>query len=111
MENKSPESIFSEACASVNEACERCLEDLEDQVHRAPLQSVLFAILAGYVMAILPLGRILWGVTRAALFFAKPALLIAGLFHLANLLRQQCGGPARTDVREPLVDSPAGPSV
>ena len=57
---------------------ERVLQQTEDYVREKPTQSILYALLAGFVLNRLPIGRILGGVVRLLLIAFKPAILIYG---------------------------------
>ena len=50
----------------------------ETYVREKPVQSIAYALLAGFVLNRLGIGRILSGVVRLALFALKPAILIYG---------------------------------
>ena len=54
------------------------LSQTETYVRENPAQSLAYAILAGFVLNRLGIGRILRGVVRLALFALKPAILIYG---------------------------------
>ena len=57
---------------------ERVLQQTEEYVREKPTQSILYALLAGFVLNRLPIGRILGGVLRLFLIAFKPAILIYG---------------------------------
>ncbi len=57
---------------------ERVLQQTEDYVREKPTQSMLYALLAGFILNRLPIGRILSGVVRLMLIALKPAVLIYG---------------------------------
>ena len=54
------------------------LTQAEEYVREKPAQSVLIALLAGFILNRLPVGRLLGAVVRLALFALKPALLVYG---------------------------------
>lgn len=54
------------------------LSETETYVRENPVQSIVYAILAGFILNRLGLGRILNVVVRLALFALKPAILIYG---------------------------------
>jgi hypothetical protein len=71
----------SAACvtrASISEHFDELLAETETYVRENPVQSIAYAILAGFVLNRLGIGRILSGVVRLALFALKPAILIYG---------------------------------
>ena len=57
---------------------ERVLQQTEEYVREKPAQSILYALLAGFILNRLPIGRILGGVVRLLLIAFKPAILIYG---------------------------------
>ena len=65
------------------------LSDTEDYVRANPVQSVGYAILAGFVLNRLGIGRILSGVVRLLLFALKPAVLIYGAAKLYEATQNQ----------------------
>jgi hypothetical protein len=54
------------------------LNQTETYVRENPAQSLLYAVLAGFVLNRLGVGRIVRGILRLALFALKPAILIYG---------------------------------
>ena len=50
----------------------------EDYVRENPAQSLFYAFVAGLILNRLPIGRVLGGVFRLAVFALKPAILIYG---------------------------------
>ena len=54
------------------------LTQAEEYVRTKPAQSVGIALLAGFVLNRLPIGRLLGAFVRLVLFALKPALLIYG---------------------------------
>lgn len=50
----------------------------EDYVRQNPSQAVLSALAAGFVLRLLPLGAIVGGLVRLALFALRPAIFIYG---------------------------------
>jgi hypothetical protein len=52
------------------------LSQTEDYIREKPTQSLFYAFLAGFIVNRLPIGRILSGTVRLALFALKPAVLI-----------------------------------
>lgn len=57
---------------------EAVLGETEDYVREKPVQSLLYALLAGYILNRLPVGRILSGVFRLLVVALRPAILIYG---------------------------------
>ena len=54
------------------------LSETETYVRKNPVQSLAYAILAGFVLNRLGVGRIVRGILRLVLFALKPAILIYG---------------------------------
>ena len=54
------------------------LQQTEEYVRENPTRSVAYAIIAGFILNRLPIGRILGGVMRLAVLAFKPAILAYG---------------------------------
>jgi hypothetical protein len=63
--------------------------ETEAYVRENPVQSLLYAVLAGLVLNRLGIGRILKGVVRLALFALKPAILIYGAAKVYEAAQEQ----------------------
>jgi hypothetical protein len=57
---------------------EQLLEQTEDYVRENPARSVAYAVIAGFILNRLPIGRILSGIMRLAFIAFKPAILAYG---------------------------------
>jgi hypothetical protein len=57
---------------------EQVLEQTEEYVRENPARSVAYAILAGFILNRLPVGRILGGLIRLVMIAFKPAILAYG---------------------------------
>jgi hypothetical protein len=57
---------------------EQVLEQAEDYVRENPARSIAYAVLAGFILNRLPIGRILGGFTRLLMIAFKPAILAYG---------------------------------
>lgn len=57
---------------------EEVLQQTGDYVRQNPTQAVGFALLAGFILNRLPLGRILGGLVRLIFVAAKPAIIAYG---------------------------------
>jgi hypothetical protein len=57
---------------------EQILEQTEEYVRENPARSVAYALVAGFILNRLPIGRILGGITRLVLIAFKPAILAYG---------------------------------
>jgi hypothetical protein len=73
--------------------------DLEAQIRREPMRAVVLAFAGGFLLCLLPLGRLLGVLIRVSLLLLKPALLILGLVKLLEYSGVTCGldeeGPPR----------------
>ena len=57
---------------------EQILEQTEEYVRENPARSIAYALVAGFILNRLPIGRILSGITRLVLIAFKPAILAYG---------------------------------
>jgi hypothetical protein len=57
---------------------EQILEQTEDYVRENPARSIAYAVVAGFILNRLPVGRILGGVVRLTMMAFKPAILAYG---------------------------------
>jgi hypothetical protein len=57
---------------------EQLLEQTEEYVRENPARSIAYAVLAGFILNRLPIGRVLGGVVRLAMLAFKPAILAYG---------------------------------
>jgi len=57
---------------------EQVLEQTEEYVRENPARSIAYAVVAGFVLNRLPVGRILGGLTRLVMISFKPAMLAYG---------------------------------
>ena len=57
---------------------EQLLEQTEEYVRENPTRSIAYALIAGFILNRLPIGRILGGLTRLVLIAFKPAILAYG---------------------------------
>jgi hypothetical protein len=73
-----PEDLAERTLRYTKGEFERVLQQTEDYVREKPTQSLLYALLAGFILNRLPIGRILGGVVRLLLIACKPAILIYG---------------------------------
>ena len=65
--------------------------DLEAQIRREPMRAVVLAFAGGFLLCLLPLGRLLGVLIRVSLLLLKPALLILGLVKLLEYSGVTCG--------------------
>jgi hypothetical protein len=57
---------------------EQLLEQTEQYVRENPTRSIAYALVAGFILNRLPIGRILGGLTRLVFIAFKPAILAYG---------------------------------
>jgi hypothetical protein len=57
---------------------EQLLEQTEDYVRENPTRSIAYALVAGFILNRLPIGRIVGGLTRLVFIAFKPAILAYG---------------------------------
>jgi len=65
------------------------VNETETYVRENPVQSIAYAILAGFVLNRLGIGRILSVVVRLLLFALKPAILIYGATKIYEAAQQE----------------------
>jgi hypothetical protein len=57
---------------------EQILEQTEEYVRENPARSIAYALVAGFILNRLPIGRIVSGIMRLAFIAFKPAILAYG---------------------------------
>ena len=72
------EELTERGLRYTREHFDEILNQTETYVRENPAQSLLYAVLAGFVLNRLGVGRIVRGILRLALFALKPAILIYG---------------------------------
>lgn len=70
------------------EQFEQIMEQTEDYVRENPTRAIVYAAVAGLVLDRLPVGRMLSGLARLALFAVKPALLLYGATKVYQAVQQ-----------------------
>jgi hypothetical protein len=65
------------------------LSETETYVRENPIQSLAYAVIAGFVLNRLGIGRIIRGVMRLALLALKPAILIYGAAKLYEASQEE----------------------
>jgi hypothetical protein len=78
MEPRAHEDLAERGLRYTREHFDELVNETEAYVRQNPVQSLAYAILAGFVLNRLGIGRILSGVVRLLLFALKPAILIYG---------------------------------
>jgi hypothetical protein len=78
MEHRASEDLAERGLRYTREHFDELVTQTETYVRENPVQSMAYAVLAGFVLNRLGIGRILSGVVRLLLFALKPAVLIYG---------------------------------
>jgi hypothetical protein len=73
-----PDGIANDDSNSFQQAFADYQAQGEEYVRANPTQSVLWAVAAGFVLRLLPLGAIIGALIRLALFAVRPAIFIYG---------------------------------
>ena len=61
---------------------EQMLQQTEEYVRDKPAQSLGYALAAGFILNLLPIGRIIGGLMRLLMIAFKPAVLVYGVTKL-----------------------------
>ena len=78
MEDKYTDDLVPRGFQYTRDQFDQVLHQTEEYVREKPAQSIGYALLAGFILNRLPLGRILGGIVRLAMVAFKPAILIYG---------------------------------
>lgn len=89
MEPRVHEDIAERGLRYTREQFDDIVAQTETYVRENPVQSIAYALLAGFVLNRLGIGRILSGVVRLALFALKPAILIYGAAKLYEAAQEE----------------------
>jgi len=89
MEARGHDDIAERGLRYSREHFDQILTETEMYVRENPVQSIAYAVLAGFVLNRLGVGRILRGVVRLALFALKPAILIYGATKLYEATQEE----------------------
>ena len=112
-ENYSLDSL-KKGCDSLNETLTQGIQDVEDQIRSTPLIAVVLAAVGGYLLQFFPIFLILRLITKLLFFLIKPAIVVLGAVKLYEFVQEQGdeirGSGYAEKEREPLLDSPSGPS-
>lgn len=84
------EDIAARGLRCGKEQFEQALGQAEEFVRENPVRSVGYALLAGFVLNRLPVGRILSGFIRLILVAFKPAILAYGAARLYQAAQRDC---------------------
>jgi hypothetical protein len=83
------EDFAARSLRYTREQFEEILGQTETYVRENPGQSLLYAFAAGIVLNRLPVGRVVGGLSRLALFALKPALLIYAATKLYQAIEEE----------------------
>ena len=86
---RSHEDLAERGLRYTREHFDELVTETEAYVRENPVQSIAYAILAGFVLNRLGIGRILSGVVRLLLFALKPAILIYGAAKLYEATQEE----------------------
>jgi hypothetical protein len=78
MEKRGHDDLAERGLRYSREHFDEILSQTETYVRQNPAQSLAYAVLAGFVLNRLGVGRIVRGILRLVLFALKPAILIYG---------------------------------
>jgi hypothetical protein len=82
--SENPIESLAASAESFSENCCVYLEDCEERIRQEPWLSVLIAAAIGYLLCLLPVGRVVGPVLRSLLALVKPALLVLGVLKLVS---------------------------
>jgi hypothetical protein len=89
MEQRAHKDLAERGLRYTREHFDELVNETEAYVRQNPVQSLAYAILAGFVLNRLGIGRILSGVVRLLLFALKPAILIYGAAKLYEAAQEE----------------------
>jgi|SRR2546423_14135535 len=89
MEEKDYNDLTERGLRYTREHFDEWLGQTENYVRQNPVQSIAYAILAGFVLNRLGVGRIVRGVVRLALFAIRPAMLVYGAAKLYEATQEE----------------------
>jgi hypothetical protein len=65
--------------------------ELEQKIRENPVEAVVLALLIGFLVCLLPVGRLIGALLRGAFLLLKPALLVLGIIKAVEYYQQCCG--------------------
>ena len=83
------EDLAERGLRYTREHFDELLNETEAYVRENPVQSIAYAVLAGFVLNRLGIGRIVSGIVRLLLFALKPAILIYGAAKLYEATQEE----------------------
>jgi hypothetical protein len=87
--NGQHEDLAERGLRYTREHFDELLTETEAYVRENPVQSIAYALLAGFVLNRLGIGRIVSGIVRLLLFALKPAILIYGAAKLYEATQEK----------------------
>ena len=89
MDERAHDDLAERGLRYTREHFDELLTQTEAYVRENPAQSILYAVLAGFILNRLGVGRIIRGVARLLLFALKPAILIYGAAKLYEAAQEE----------------------
>jgi hypothetical protein len=89
MDKRPHDDLAERGLRYTREHFDELVTQTETYVRENPVQSVAYAVIAGFVLNRLGIGRILSGVVRLLLFALKPAILIYGAAKLYEAAQEE----------------------
>ncbi len=89
MEHGAHEDLAERGMRYTREHFDDLVAQTETYVRENPVQSLAYAVIAGFVLNRLGIGRILSGIVRLLLFALKPAILIYGAAKLYEAAQEE----------------------
>jgi hypothetical protein len=84
-----PNDLAERGLRYTREQFDEIRHQTEDYVRENPAQSLFYAFVVGLILNRLPIGRLLGGVFRLAVFALKPAILIYGATKLYQAVEEE----------------------
>jgi hypothetical protein len=84
-----PQNLAEDGLRYTKETFDDLMNQTEEYVRANPAQSIFYAFVAGFILNRLPVGRIIGGVFRLALFALKPAILVYGATKLYRAIEEE----------------------
>jgi hypothetical protein len=104
---QNPESP-NECCADLSAKFDEWKECAERSVREEPMKTAGLAFLAGLILTILPVSRILAGLVQVAFSLVRPVLLILGVVKVIEEIEHR-NRPARAKENTPRKQNPNRP--
>jgi hypothetical protein len=92
----SMEALLADRLSAANATLRATLHETEEYVRHEPTKAVLWAMLAGYVIRMLPMAAITSALLRLAIAAVRPAALLFGVAKLWDA----CQGPRTREQTE-----------